>query len=102
MLCQCFHVIARSEATKQSISPSKGRMDCFAPRNDERKQKWPGLLPAIFISRMLRRYLGGVTPGGGGGSDAVPPLSNGVMRRTVTRRLIRLGPSVCSFRYCLP
>src|SRR5258708_28909183 len=45
---------------------------------------------------------GGAMPGGGGGSDAVPPLSRGVMRRTVTRRLIRLGPLVCSFRYCAP
>jgi hypothetical protein len=47
-------------------------------------------------------YRGGAMPGGGGGSDAVLPLSSGVMRRTVTRRLIRLGPSVCSFRYCEP
>src|SRR6478735_2333255 len=36
---------------------------------------------------------------GGGAAEAVPPLSSGVMRRTVTRRLMRLGPSVCSFRY---
>src|SRR5229473_2169669 len=41
-------------------------------------------------------------PGGGGGNDAVPPFSKGVMRRMVTRRLMRLGPSVCSFRYCAP
>src|ERR1700686_860827 len=47
-------------------------------------------------------YRGGAIPAGGGGTDAPPPLSSGVMRRTVTRRLIRLGPSVCSFRYCLP
>src|SRR6202035_5475923 len=59
-----------------------------------------GSLHGHFIERTLRRYLGGAVPGGGGGSDAVPPLSSGVMRRTVTRRLIRLGPSVWSFRYC--
>jgi hypothetical protein len=47
-------------------------------------------------------YFGGAVPGGGGGSEAVPPLSSGVMRRMVTRRLIRLGPSVCSFGYCEP
>src|ERR1700722_4733036 len=52
--------------------------------------------------RCVGRYLGGAMPGGGGGSDATPPLSSGVMRRMVTRRLIALGPSVCSFRYCLP
>src|ERR1700680_3493685 len=67
------------------------------------KQKWPGLLPAILLLRECDRlYLGGAVPGGGGGSEATPPLSSGVMRRTVTRRLMRLGPSVCSFRYCLP
>src|SRR6202043_3658667 len=52
--------------------------------------------------RMLLAQRGGATLGGGGGSEAVPPLSSGVMRRTVTRRLIRLGPDVCSFRYCEP
>jgi hypothetical protein len=61
-----------------------------------------GIAPGHFMSRMLLPQRGGATPGGGGGSEAVPPLSSGVMRRTVTRRLIRLGPEVCSFRYCEP
>src|SRR5260370_30255692 len=43
-----IHVIA--SGAKQSISPRKGRMDCFvahAPRNDERK-KMPGISPGHF------------------------------------------------------
>src|ERR1700676_1695167 len=56
--------------------------------------------PFHFVNASPQR--GGATPGGGGGNDAVPPLSSGVMRRTVTRRLIRLGPLVCSFGYCEP
>src|SRR5260370_20062223 len=63
-------------------------------------KKWPGFPPAIFSERLP--YRGGAMPGGGGGSDAVPPLSSGVMRRTVRRRVIRLGPDVCSFGYCEP
>src|SRR5258708_16323454 len=77
-------------------------MDCFvayAPRNDGLK-KWPGFLPAIFMERLP--YRGGAMPGGGGGSDAVPPLSSGVMPRTVTRRLMRVGPQGCSFGYFDP
>ena len=66
------------------------------------KLKWPGLLPAIFICDDLSYRRGGAVPGGGGGSDACPPLSSGVMLRMVTRRLIALGPSICSFRYCSP
>ena len=66
------------------------------------KQKWPGLLRPFSFSNGDAIYRGGAVPGGGGGSDAVPPFSNGVMRRMVTRRLMRLGPSVCSFRYCSP
>ena len=65
-------------------------------------KKWPGLLPAIFICDDLSYRRGGAVPGGGGGSDACPPLSSGVMLRMVTRRLIALGPSICSFRYCSP
>jgi hypothetical protein len=41
----------RSEAI-QTLLRSK-ELDCFvasAPRNDELKQKWPGFLPAIFMS----------------------------------------------------
>ncbi len=77
-------------------------LDCTTCRNArDTKQKWPGLLPAI-LPLWLSPQRGGTVPGGGGGSEACPPLSSGVMRRTVTRRLIRLGPSVCSFRYCLP
>jgi hypothetical protein len=66
------------------------------------QQKWPGFFPAIFHFAKVLPYLGGAVPGGGGGSDAVPPLSKGVMRRMVTRRLMRLGPLVCSFGYCEP
>src|SRR5207302_5001168 len=55
-----------------------------------------------FSLRDRLSHRGGAVPGGGGGSDAVPPLSKGVMRRMVTRRLMRLGPSVCSLRYCSP
>src|SRR5258708_17899909 len=43
-----IHVIA--SGAKQSISPRKGRMDCFvahAPRNDERK-KMAGISPGHF------------------------------------------------------
>src|SRR3954462_12144443 len=71
-------------------------------QQNEPYKKWPGSLPAIFYLYQRTAYRGGAPPGGGGGSEACPPLSSGVMRRTVTRRLIRLGPSVCSFRYCLP
>jgi len=60
-----------------------------------------GIAPGHFCFE-CSAYRGGAIPAGGGGSDAVPPLSKGVMRRTVTRRLTRLGPSVCSFRYCEP
>ena len=56
--------------------------------------------PFSFDAPRLTR--GGAVPGGGGGSEAWPPLSSGVMLRMVTRRLIALGPSVCSFRYCSP
>ena len=67
------------------------------------KTKMAGIAPGHFHFRgRPRRYRGGMVPGGGGGSDAVPPLSSGVMRRMVTRRLMRLGPEVCSFRYCAP
>ena len=66
------------------------------------KQKWPGLLPAIFICVDRSQRRGGAVPGGGGGSDACPPLSSGVMLRIVTRRLISLGPSIGSFGYCSP
>jgi hypothetical protein len=37
IVCGTNHVIARSEATKQSILSLRGKMDCFvarAPRND--------------------------------------------------------------------
>jgi hypothetical protein len=66
------------------------------------KQKWPGSLPAIFSFLKLCLYRGGTVPGGGGGTFALLPESSGVMRRMVTRRLMRLGPSVCSFGYCEP
>src|SRR5229473_4267108 len=66
------------------------------------KTKMAGISPGHFHSVNTLPYLGGAVPGGGGGSDAVPPLSSGVMLRTVTRRLMRLGPSVCSLRYCSP
>ena len=58
--------------------------------------------PGHFHFANASPYLGGTVPGGGGGSEAVLPLSKGVMRRMVTRRLMRLGPSVCSLRYCEP
>src|ERR1700732_4456732 len=61
-----------------------------------------GISPGHFHSQNALPHLGGAMPGGGGGNDAVPPLSKGVMRRMVTRRLMRLGPLVCSFRYCEP
>src|ERR1700722_16658105 len=61
-----------------------------------------GISPGHFSFDECLAYLGGAMPGGGGGNDATPPLSNGVMRRMVTRRLMRLGPLVCSFRYCDP
>lgn len=63
--------------------------------------KMAGIAPGHFHFS-VSPYRGGAVPGGGGGSEAWPPLSSGVMRRTVTRRLIRLGPCVCSFRYCSP
>jgi hypothetical protein len=56
-------------------------------------KKMAGIAPGHFHFRCLP-YRGGAVPGGGGGSEAWPPLSSGVMRRTVTRRLISLGPSV--------
>src|SRR5260370_37793434 len=52
-----------------------------------------GISPGHFHFVNVLSHRGGAVPGGGGGSDAVPPLSNGVMRRMVTRRLMRLGPS---------
>src|SRR5258708_34056357 len=61
-----------------------------------------GISPGHVHSVDPLPYLGSAVPGGGGGSDAVPPLSSGVMRRMVTRRLIRLGPPVCSFKYLFP
>jgi hypothetical protein len=60
-----------------------------------------GIAPGHFACTALL-YRGGAMPGGGGGNEATPPLSNGVMRRIVTRRLMRLGPDVCSFKYCEP
>src|SRR5215212_7408599 len=72
-----------------------------AARPPER-QKWPGLLPAIFLCDDLPYRRGGAVPAGGGGSDACPPLSSGVILRMVTRRLIALGPSTGSFKYCSP
>ena len=65
--------------------------------------KMAGIAPGHFHAVVTLPYRrGGAVPGGGGGSEAVPPFSSGVMRRMVTRRLIALGPSVCSFRYCSP
>src|SRR5260370_40682860 len=64
-------------------------------------KKWPGKFPGHFHFAMPYRR-GGAVPGWGGGNDAVPPVSRGVVLRTVTRRLIRLGPSVYSFWDCSP
>src|SRR6202011_4171708 len=66
------------------------------------RTKMAGIAPGHFHFTNGVPHLGGAMPAGGGGSEAVPPLSKGVMRRMVTRRLMRLGPLVCSFRYCLP
>src|SRR5947207_13181606 len=74
---------------------------CFRRDDPERyriKNGRDGSRPFSFGRRHPHR--GGAVPGGGGGSDAVPPLSSGVMRRMVTRRLLRLGSLVCCFRYC--
>ena len=67
--------------TRLPRSIARGDRDCAT------KQKWPGLLPAI-LHCVASPQRGGAVPGGGGGSEAWPPLSSGVMRRTVTRRLI--------------
>jgi hypothetical protein len=51
-------VIARSEATKQSISPRKERMDCFvasAPRNDVVARKFASLSLAGPARELLNR-----------------------------------------------
>jgi hypothetical protein len=94
-------VIARSDSDEAIHRSTRGGMDYFASLARTGK-KMAGIAPGHFCSRKAVPYLGGAMPGGGGGSDAVPPLSKGVMRRTVTRRLIMLGPEVCSFRYCEP
>ena len=93
--------IARSASDEANPTDSTRRGLLRFARKDGRKMA--GIAPGHFHFRgMPRRYRGGAVPGGGGGSDAVPPLSSGVMRRMVTRRLMRLGPEVCSFRYCAP
>jgi hypothetical protein len=51
-----------------------------------------GIAPGHFALCGLLAYRGGAMPGGGGGSDAVPPFKSGVMRRMVTRRFWRSGP----------
>ena len=78
-------------------------MDCFvafAPRNDD-LTKMAGIFPghlqlANACLTAAARYRAA------GAAAAVPPLSSGVMRRMVTRRLMRLGPPVCTFSYCSP
>src|SRR5262249_7567313 len=90
----------RSEAIHGTTS---GKMDCFVAsllamttqnKNGRDRSRPFRILPVA--------YRGGAMPGGGGGSEVLLPVSSGVMRRTVTRRLMRLGPGVCSFRYCEP
>jgi hypothetical protein len=39
---------------------------------------------------------------GGGDAEACPPFNSGVIRRAVTRRFSRDGPSTCTFRFCSP
>src|ERR1700730_18614555 len=58
--------------------------------------KMAGSDPGHFLHSCCSPHRGGAMPGGGGGSEVLLPVSNGVMRRTVTRRLMRLGPGVCS------
>ena len=74
---------------------------CDIGRLRHGSKKMAGIAPGHFHS-IVSPQRGGAVPGGGGGSEACPPLSSGVMLRIVTRRLIALGPSVCSFRYCSP
>src|SRR5437588_3625621 len=90
------------------LSSSKDHLSLWAPAfagatGGERRAKngRDCSRPFSFADDLSHRR-GGAVPGGGGGSDACPPLSSGVMLRMVTRRLIALGPSVCSFRYCSP
>lgn len=72
-----------------------------------------GLRMATVKSVSIRTKMAGITPrpfafvnryqrGGGGAAEAVPPFRSGVMRRTVTRRFSRDGPSVSTFRFCSP
>src|SRR5258708_40057159 len=72
----------------------------YESRNDE--SQMAGIAPCHFHLVTALAQRGGAVPGGGGGSEACPPLSSGVMLRMVTRRLIALGPSIGSFRYCSP
>ena len=95
----------RKSVQRFSLATNAGRACAETMRKQltaRAKQRRPGSLPAVCGSIRLRYQRGGTVPGGGGGSEAVLPLSSGVMRRMVTRRLMRLGPSVCSFRYCEP
>src|SRR5258707_7378195 len=66
------------------------------------KRKRPGFLPAVFGFDRCSLYRGGAMPGGGGGSEAVAPLSSGGMRREGTRRVMRVGAEGLSFRYFAP
>ncbi len=100
---QASHVvIARSDSDEAIHLSARGGMDCFASLAMTAKTKMAGIAPGHLHSCFVSPYRGGAVPGGGGGSAACPPLSSGVMLRMVTRRLIALGPSVCSFRYCSP
>ena len=89
-------------AAKQS-SLAAVKLDCFAAlAMTNGKTTMAGISPGHFHFANALPQRGGAVPGGGGGSEADPPLSSGVMLRMVTRRLMRLGPSVCSFKYCSP
>ena len=65
----------------------------FRRRRSVRDQKNGRDRSRPFSFSLTSPQRGGAVPGGGGGSEAWPPLSSGVMLRTVTRRLIALGPS---------
>src|ERR1700682_2804343 len=96
-LCPSFETLAsQAPQDEDSISSQALLRATVAHKQNGRD------FPAHFHFANAPPHRRGATPGGGGGSDAVPPLSKGVMRRTVTRRLMRLGPAVCFFRYCLP
>jgi hypothetical protein len=55
-----------------------------------------------FASRCSRGAAACDYCGGGSGTASFSPVKSGVMRRMVTRRFPRSGPSVGIFKYCSP